>query len=206
MQTRTRRQKQVLDFIEQYIEKHGYEPSYQQIAWHLGVRSKAGVAKHIAALEKLGLLSRRKENGSFCIELNKSQSLSEAVCEIEWLADEEHYTEFEEWQKTPLIVPKFFVGYFTPENLCAFTVKSDAMSEDNIYEGDIALLEKRSFARDGDIVAAHVRKKPILLKRFYRAGADIELRPSNVSFSNLKFPADQVVVKGIFRGILRPLA
>jgi SOS-response transcriptional repressor LexA len=50
--TRTRRQREVLDFIIRYIDNHGYEPSYQLIARELGVSSKAGIAKHIKALEE----------------------------------------------------------------------------------------------------------------------------------------------------------
>ena len=61
MQTRTRRQKEVLDFITRYIDSHGYEPSYQIIARHIGVSSKAGIAKHIRALEAQGCIARRSE-------------------------------------------------------------------------------------------------------------------------------------------------
>ena len=60
MPTRTRRQREVLDFIIRYIDGHGYEPSYQLIARELGVSSKAGIAKHIKALEEQGLLRRRR--------------------------------------------------------------------------------------------------------------------------------------------------
>ncbi|HQU85037.1 MAG TPA: transcriptional repressor LexA [Pyrinomonadaceae bacterium] len=204
MQTRTKRQKQVYDYIKQYIDKHGYEPSYQQIAWHLGVRSKAGVAKHIAALENLGLLSRRKENGSFILDLTNNQVLSDAVCEIEWLDGAIFPDEPEEWQRVPLIVPRFLIGYYHPENLAAMMVFNDSMSHDLIFDGDIAIIEKRSFARDGDIVAAEMSGKNIVIKRFYRNGADIELRPSNDEFTAHRVSADKVIVRGIYRGVLRP--
>lgn len=205
MQTRTKRQKQVYDYIKQYIEKHGYEPSYQQIAWHLGVRSKAGVAKHIAALESQGLLSRRKENGSFNLELSNNQVLSDAVCEIEWLDTDIAAEDVEPWQTVPLILPRFMLGYFLPENLCAFIVKNDALSADSIFESDIVIIEKRPFARDGDIVAAEIKGKHTVLKKFYRDGADIELRPSNPDFAVLRFSADKITIRGIYRGVLRPL-
>lgn len=205
MQTRTKRQKQVYDYIKQYIEKHGYEPSYQQIAWHLGVRSKAGVAKHIAALESQGLINRRNENGSFNLELTNNQVLSDAVCEIEWLDNATANDDAEAWQTVPLILPKFMLGYFLPENLCAYLVKNDAMSGDEIYEGDVAIIERRSFARDGDIVAAQLNGKQTVLKKYYRAGADIELRPSNIDYDTLRFAADKIALHGIFRGVLRPL-
>lgn len=204
MQTRTKRQRQVYDYIKQYIEKHGYEPSYQQIAWHLGVRSKAGVAKHIAALESQGLLSRRKENGSFNLGLTNNQLLSDAVCEIEWLDGANVPDEPEEWQRVPLIVPRFLIGYYHPENLAAMMVFNDSMSNDLIFDGDIAIVEKRPFARDGDIVAAEISAKNIIIKRFYRDGADIELRASNDEFTSHRVSADKVSVRGIFRGVLRP--
>jgi len=51
MLPRTQRQKEVLDYITRFLAKHGYEPSYAQIARHFGVSSKATIAKHIAALE-----------------------------------------------------------------------------------------------------------------------------------------------------------
>lgn len=205
MQTRTKRQRQVYDFIKQYIEKHGYEPSYQQIAWHLGVRSKAGIAKHIAALETQGLISRHNDNGSFKLELANRQVLSDAVCEIEWLEDTAVSDELEPWQKVPLIVPRFFIGNFDKNNLRAMRVPSDALSRDDIFEGDIVFIEKRSFARDGDIVAAEIGSKRTVLKKIYRNGAEIELRPSNDNFAVLCVPADKVRVQGIYRGVLRPL-
>ena len=205
MQTRTKRQKQVYDYIKQYIEKHGYEPSYQQIAWHLGVRSKAGVAKHIAALESQGLISRHNENGSFKLELANRQVISDAVCEIEWLEDIVTAENAAPWQSVPLILPRFMLGYFLPENLRAFMVENDAMSGHDIFEGDVAIVEKRPFARDGDIVAAEIKGERTVLKKIYRSGADIELRPSNDAFEVLRISADKVSVRGIYRGVLRPL-
>ena len=74
MQPRTKRQKEVFDYIKEYIERHGYEPSYQLIAWHLKGKSKAGIAKHIEALEAQGLLTRRRENNSFWLDLRPRRS------------------------------------------------------------------------------------------------------------------------------------
>lgn len=205
MQTRTKRQKQVYDFIKQYIDKHGYEPSYQQIAWHLGVRSKAGVAKHIAALESQGLINRRNDNGSFNLELTNNQVLSDSVCEIEWLDGNVAPDNPEPWQTVPLVLPRFMLGDFLPENLFAFMVRNNAMSGDEIFDGDVAIIERRSFVRDGNIIAAQIGGKQTVLKKYYRAGAEIELRPSNNDYDILKFAADKVTIRGIFRGVLRPL-
>lgn len=206
MQPRTRRQKEVLEFITHFVEKHGYEPSYQQIAWHLGVSSKAGIARHIKCLESQGLITRRRENGSFNLELRSSNEVSEAVCRIEWLDVPIENAFVEDWECETLFVPKFLLGFQTPERLRAFRVPNDSMIEENIREGDVALVEKRSFARDGDIVVALTENKRAVLKQFYREGAKIELRPANSSFVSIMLAADKVSIEGVFRGLLRPFS
>ncbi len=203
MQPRTRRQKEVFDYIKQYVEKHGYEPSYQLIAWHLKVKSKAGVAKHIEALEAQGLLTRRRENGSFWLDLQPPTTIADAVCEIEWLEIPKREM-FEDWEKQPLFVPKFLLGYQEPERLRAFRVTNDAMFDEHIREGDVALVEKRSYARDGDIVVA-LTDNGIVLKQFFREGASVELRPANDQYSTIKLPANKVEILGVYRGLIRPI-
>ena len=204
MQPRTKRQKQVFDYIKQYIENHGYEPSYELIARHLKVASKAGIARHIAALETQGLLTRKRENGSFWLDLQPIETLADAVCEIEWLAIPQTEMFVEEWESQPLYVPKFLLGYQEPERLRAFRVTNDSMFDEHICEGDVALLEKRSYARDGDVIVALTDKR-VVLKRFYRDGASVELRPANERYSIIKLPANKVEILGVYRGLIRPL-
>src|ERR687886_338093 len=82
MQPRTQRQKQILDYITSFIERHGYEPSYAQIARHFGVSSKATIAKHIAALERRGLVSRQRSDGAFGLTVQQEEVDVDATCEV----------------------------------------------------------------------------------------------------------------------------
>ncbi len=205
MQPRTKRQKEILEYISGFIEERGYKPSYQQIAKHFRLASKAAVAKHITALEKQGLISRRRENGSFSLELFPKEAFSDLVCEIEWLELPATLRFLDDFSDETLLVPTFLLGYNKPEKLCAFRVPNDAMLDEHICEGDIALIEKREFARDGDIVLSIVNSDRVILKRLYRDGANVELRPSNEKYETIKVPADKIVIKGIYRGLIRPL-
>lgn len=204
MQPRTKRQREVFDYITQYIEKHGYNPSYQQIARSLKLSSKAGIAKHIKALETQGLVTRIRENGNFNLELRPPNLVEEAVCEIEWLSSPRAESFIEDWEHETLYVPKFLLGHYSPADMRAFRAPNDSMLEENIREGDVVLVEKRSFARDGDIVAALTENKRTVLKKFFRLGAKIELRPANQNYQPILLPADKVSVLGIFRSLLRP--
>jgi repressor LexA len=205
MQPRTKRQKEILEYISTFIETRGYKPSYQQIAKHFRLASKAAVAKHITALEKQGLISRRRENGSFSLELFPKEAISDLVCEIEWLELPETLRFLDDFSDETLLVPTFLLGFNKPEKLSAFRVQNDSMLDEHICEGDIALIEKRGFARDGDIVVSIINRDRIILKRLYRDGANVELRPSNEKYETIKIPADKIEIKGIYRGLIRPL-
>lgn len=206
MQPRTKRQREVFDYIVQYVERHGYHPSYLQIARSLKLSSKAGIAKHIKALETQGLITRIRENGNFNLELSPPNLIESAVCEIEWLHSPSADAFVEEWENEPLYIPKFLLDDYLPGNIRAFRAPNDSMLDENICEGDVILIEKRSFARDGDIVAALTENKKTVLKKIFRVGAKIELRPANQNYQPIILPADKVAVLGIFRSLLRPSA
>lgn len=209
MQTpRTKRQREIYDYIKNFIENRGYEPSYQQIAKHFHIASKSAIAKHIAALEQQKLLIRSRENGSFSLQLasqkrSQNGNSNDAVCEIEWL--EIPKDESEDFDDEPLFVPTLMLGATLPGKLRAFRVSNDAMLGKNIREGDIVLIEEKPFPRDGECVAAIIDNKEAVLKTFYRSGANVELRPSNEEYETIQMPADQIEIKGIYRGLLRPL-
>lgn len=204
MYPRTKRQREILDYIDSFISERGYIPSYQQIARHFHIRSKSAVAKHIAALEEQGLLSRYRDNGSFRLEIIQPEAVAEAIYEIGWLEFPFQDTAAEDFEKKPLYVPKFLIGDAEKGEFFAFLIRTDAMIEECIREGDIALIENRSYARDGDIVIALIEKQKITVRKFFRKGAEFELQTANPAYESFSLSAEKVEIKGIFRGLLRP--
>ena len=205
MHPRTKRQKEILEYITGFIETRGYKPSYQQIAKHFNLASKAAVAKHIESLEKQGLISRRRDNGSFSLQLQPKEAATELVCEINWLDVPRSSLALDDYLEESVLVPAFMLGFYRPDRLNAFLVQNDSMIEEQIREGDIAIVERRSFARDGDIVVAMIDGSRAVMKRIYRQGANVELRPANNNYETIRRDADQVEILAIYRGILRPL-
>ena len=205
MQTRTRRQREVFDFIVRYIDNHGHEPSYQAIARSFGLRSKAGIAKHVRALEEQGLLTRRNENGGFSIDIKRDSGIEVAGSELHWLDVPLAEEPREDWELLPLIVPRFMIGHRSADRVFAYRITDSGMSGSNICEGDIALVEERAFARDGESVVAVIRKKTSMFREYYRDGPHVELRPTNSEMVSVFEAADKVDVRGVFRGLLRPV-
>ncbi|HEX8455860.1 MAG TPA: transcriptional repressor LexA [Pyrinomonadaceae bacterium] len=207
MQPRTQRQKEIFDYIQRFIERHGYEPSYAQIARHFGISSKATIAKHIEALEKRGLLARSHTNGSFGLNVNVEEAAGDRLCEVRLLgrvAAGAPLETVDDGAET-IGVPRFLLGRVRPERVYALRVSGDSMIDEHICDGDIALIENRVDARDGEIVVALVKNSRATLKRLHRFGREVELRPANSNLEPIRLPASEVQVQGIFRGLLRPV-
>jgi repressor LexA len=213
---RTQRQKQVLDYIIRFLERRGYTPSYAQIANHLGVKSRATVHKHIKALVRLKLISIRDENGMFRITVMADSApevaptpvpvlpFPELLCEVRYegrIAAGQPIEVVED--DMTIAMPRFMLGNLRPEKAYALKIVGDSMIDDHICDGDIALIEQRTEAHDGEIVVALIDETHATLKRLFRHGSEIELRPANSDHAPLRIPAGQVRIQGIFRGLIR---
>ena len=207
MQPRTQRQKEILEYITRFIARHGYEPSYAQIARYFGVSSKATIAKHIEALERRGLLVRRRTDGAFGLSVQVEETAGDATCEVPLLGRVAAGTPLDTFEEAETItVPRFLFGRVRPSHIYALRVTGDSMIDEHICDGDIALIENRVEAREGEIVVALVDGSRATLKRLHRMGTEVELRPANSQLAPIRLHASRVAVQGIFRGLLRPAA
>lgn len=202
-QPRTQRQREILDYIVRFIERHGYEPSYAQIARHFGLSSKATIAKHVAALESRGLLQRERNLGG-AFSLNIDEKIDGQIYDVPLLGRIAAGAPIESvGESETLQVPRFLLGRTRAQEIYALRVVGDSMIDEHICDGDIALIENRTDARAGEIVVALIDGEQATLKRFYPKGTSVELRPANSNLEPMKLAANRVVVQGIFRGLLR---
>jgi repressor LexA len=199
---RTQRQKEVFDYLVSFLQRRGYIPTYAQIAKHLGVKSRATVAKHIKALAKLNLITIHEE--PFGIIINQQ---AVPPSDLFWEVPLAGF--IAAGQPIELVatgdtisVPSFMLGR-NPERVFAAHVQGDSMIDEHICDGDIALIEKRDVANNGEIVMVLVNENDATLKRIYKHGSEIELRPSNPQHESIRVHASNVRVQGIFRGLLR---
>ena len=205
MLPRTQRQKEILDYIIRFLAKHGHQPSYAQIARHFGVSSKATIAKHIAALEKRGLIKREHDEDSFTLDVNLQDAPANSICTVNLVGEIAAGVPIDAIENIETIaVPRFLLGRVRPDRIYALRVKGDSMIDEHICDGDIALIESRNEARDGEIVVALIDRARATLKRAFRFGDEVELRPSNAHLQPMRVHASRVEIQGIFRGLMRP--
>lgn len=196
-----RRQKQILSFIKQYIDKYGYSPTLGEIAEAIGVSSLATVHEHLQALSTKGVI-KRFEGAVRGIEV-LDQKISSALQGVElpilgFIAAGQPIMTYTDPEASVKVSPSMLSG---KKRSYVLQVKGDSMIEDGILDGDHVIIEEQNDARDGDIVVALLDNGLATLKRFFKEPTRIRLEPANSAMSPIY--ATDVKIQGKCVGVIR---
>lgn len=195
----TRRQKQIFDYIKEFIVANGYSPSLEEIGRHFGLSSVATVHKHVTNLVRKGLL-RRSWNQNRSIEVVDEEQAPRAV-DIPLLGHIPAGRPVDAGtDRESLSVPSWMVG---AGRTYALKVAGDSMVDEHIRDGDYVIVEERRSADDGQLVLALIHGEDVTLKKLYAEGEQVRLQPANRRFDPVVVPADRLEVRGIVRGVVR---
>lgn len=200
----TKRQRELYDFIADFVARNGYSPSFEEIGQGLGLSSLATVHKHVTNLEKKGLL-KRDYNRSRSIDLLPPRgALKKAIApppqELPLLGRIAAGRPVEALEHPQTIS----LGDFTrSKDVFVLEVRGDSMIDEHILDGDYILVEKTQVGRNGEIVVALVDGMETTLKRIYKEGENIRLQPSNVNLQPIVVPSSAVQIQGRVIGVLR---
>lgn len=197
----TKRQRQMLEAIQKFIEENGYSPTLEEIGKMMGLSSPATVHKHLQNLEAKGQI-RRIHNHSRALELTGSTPYARGPATLQLLGSVAAGFPIEAVAESETIeVPSALLG---SKECYALRVRGDSMIEDGIHDGDVIVVERRERAEAGQTVVALVNGEEATVKRFYREGSDrIRLQPANSTMEPMYFPQDTVRVQGVVVGLLR---
>ena len=216
----TKRQFQVLAFLDSFIQRNGYCPSFDEIGRNLKVASLATVHKHIGTLEKKGFI-RRGYNRSRSIEilnrmplegvkpgLLRSQLAGETSppsqgrsLELPLLGCIAAGRPLEALASNETLSLRDFVG---KENVYVLKVKGESMIEDHICEGDFVVVESVTSAENGDTIVALIDNEEATLKKFYREKNNtVRLQPANASMEPIFVNEKDLKIQGRVIGVLR---
>ncbi|MBE1526036.1 repressor LexA [Sphingopyxis sp. OAS728] len=220
----TAKQHELLHFIQERLDSSGISPSFEEMKEALGLKSKSGIHRLISALEERGFL-RRLPNRARALEVlkvpeaAKAAPVRENVVPLRKAAPAMRPIAANDIIEVPLhgkIAAGVPIEAFEDHNNLAvpaallgsgehyaLEVSGDSMVEAGIFDGDYALIQKASTAREGDIVVALVDGQDATLKYFRREGQMIRLDPANSAYEPQRYPADRVIVQGRLSGLLR---
>jgi len=218
----TRKQHELIRFIQQRLEESGVSPSFEEMKEALDLKSKSGVHRLISALEERGFI-RRLPNRARALEvLRQPDDVSKVVArtapkvtaparvtpppandvvEIPLHGRIAAGVPIEAIEHHAMLpVPAALLG--AGEHY-ALEVSGDSMVEAGILDGDYALIRRTDVARDGEIVVALVRGEEATLKFLRREGGMVRLDPANPAYQPQFYQPAEVQVQGKLAGLLR---
>lgn len=206
----TRRQREVFDFIKDFIEKNNYSPSLEEVAKGMGLSSLATVHKHLSNLSEKGLIRRHWNRGrgiEICCDLNTPRivQMELEACyaiPIRGTVAAGQPLDVEEDDLTErLSVPSDLVR--NAEETFVLRVRGDSMIEEGIQEGDFIICERQNQARNGQVVVALVNGHETTVKYIYHEGDSVRLQPANPYMAPIYVKAADVQVQGVVIGLVR---
>ncbi len=196
-----KKQRQIVEYLSQYIQKFGYSPTLSEIAQVIGVSALSTVCGHLDVLEKKKVI-RRYKGALRGIELLKSDSdpLEKGI-ELSILGfiaagkPIEPYTD----PNATAIVPQHMVS--GKKRAFVLHVKGESMIEEGILDGDYIVVEEQNEAKNGDVVVAILENGFATLKKFYREPTRIRLEPANSKMKPIF--TNNVTIQGRAVGVIR---
>ena len=209
----TRKQRELLMFLEEKISQSGVTPSFEEMKQKVGLKSKSGIHRLISALEDRGFIKKLPFKAR-AIEILKLPNIKQRPL------DEK--TEIIDNQVVELpIVGRIAAGlpieaiesgentFYVPKVLAKgsdsfiLEVKGDSMIDAGINDGDFAIIKKQNTANNGDIAVALTNENEATLKRFRKRGDTIALEAANELFETRIYSAGQINIQGILIGLIR---
>jgi repressor LexA len=195
----TKRQREILDYLNEFIQNHGYAPSLEEIGRRFNLSSLATVHKHLSNLQEKGFI-RRAWNRSRSVELVPTRGGGRAV-ELPLLGFVAAGSPIEAVAGNETIaVPETLAG---KRDSYVLRVKGDSMIDEQIRDGDFVIVEDRKTADNGEMVIALVSGTDVTLKKFYRENGRVRLQPANPAMQPIMVEPDRVQVQGVVVGVMR---
>ena len=199
MQPLTKRQREILNYLSEFIEDRGYAPSLDEIGRRFGLSSLATVHKHLTNLQEKGFI-RRAWNRSRSVELVPTPFGGRAI-DLPLLGYVAAGTPIEAVVTNETVtVPEDLVGQ---RDTYALRVRGSSMIDEHIRDGDLVVVEDRKTVRDGEMVIALLDGSDVTLKKFYRENGHIRLQPANDAIAPIVVESDAVQVQGVVVGVIR---
>jgi repressor LexA len=198
----TKRQKEILIFIQRYSDAHGYPPSVREIGQALGLTSSSTVHSHLSALEKKGYL-RRDPSKPRALEILRDERevpakkivsvpvVGQITAGLPILAQQN----IEDYFPLP-------VDFVRAEDCFILKVRGDSMIGAGIFDGDLLVVRRQPTARDGDIVVARMEDEATV-KTFYRDGDRVRLQPENPRLEPIF--TRELAIEGVAFAVIRRL-
>ena len=214
----TSKQLQLLNFLRKSFKNNKISPSFEEMKIALGLKSKSGIHRLVSALEERGFIKRlhNKARAIKIINQNEEENVHDKrIYNKNILPEFDTAKNVKIFGKiaagTPIEAIENPEGYMSiPSEMIkntnqhyALKVSGESMVDAGILDGDIAVLEKTEYVKNGDIVVALIDSQEATLKRIRKKSNAIALEPANKNFETRIFGPKRITIQGKLVGIIR---
>ena len=198
----------IQDFIQQFIQDNGHSPTLREIGDGVAIKSKGTVHRYVTALKNKGVLQHNERqwrglsvtNSAYHSISNPSTYVNNSLPFLGRIAAGQPIEAVADI--TSININDMLIG--AGEGRYMLQVKGDSMVELGILDGDMVVIERRDYAKNGDIVVALIDEQDATLKRFHQEqNGEVLLIPANATLTAQQYSADRVRIQGILVGQMR---
>ena len=201
MKDLTKKQKEIVDFIEDFHQKKGYAPAYRDIMAHFQFLSPGSVYNYAKTLKKKGILPNEKYTRATILKTKEPPAPIRAdVVDIPFIGYLTLGFPIETFPQTQsMAAPASMVH--DPERTYILQAKDCDLSDESIVEGDLLLVEARQDALAGEIIVGLIHQHDTIVKRFYPEGAYVRLEGSRLQSAAQILKAEDLMIQGVLVGL-----
>ncbi len=203
MNTLTRRQREIFNFLRDNSEDFSRPPSLDELCSALGMASRGSMYKHIMALIKAGLVEPFTGNKQGGVRLSIQAQSDDEI-------EEQGLPFIGSIAAGMPIAALTTINYMmvpdalkTNKPCYVLQVKGESMIEAGIFDGDWVVIEQRDYASNGEIVVALIEDSEATLKYIEQSAEQVLLLPANANMSALSYHPEQVAIQGVLVGQMR---
>lgn len=196
------RQREILDFIVQFIQRYRFAPSLKDIAKAMNLNSLATVHEHIEILVRKGVLKKtgtRRNRGLEIVDKKlANMDMGVQLPILGFIAAGKPIEPFSDPNAFINVAPSMVSG---KKRAYVLQVRGDSMVEDGILDGDYVIVEEKHEVHNGDIVVALLENGLATLKKFFKEATRIRLEPANAKMAPIY--TTEVKIQGKVIGLIR---
>ena len=194
----TRRQKEILDYVNKHVDDNGYAPTLKEIGAWFGLSSPATVYNHIELLVQKGYLRKTPHQGRG-IELVDGEPVR--TVEIPVLGQISAARLIQ--ATTPGEIVNLPPDFVTRKAIYALRVRGNSMIDEQVCDNDLIIVEDRTTPEGGELVLALLEDKNVFLRKYYPEGQRVRLQPTNSAADAWLVDKEAVRVRGVVVGLMR---
>jgi len=197
MQTLTKKQKRVFNFINDYREENGISPTIEEIRREMKLKAVSTIHEHIDTLKRKGFLLKNMNSTRSIVPKKKIRTIIDIPI-VGKIAAGHPIEAIEDFQET---IPVLNPAIKNSRDYYALRVVGNSMIGEGIFDGDTVIIRKQNTAENGETVVALLDDNEATLKKIYRVPGGFKLQPANPTIP--AFTVKQLVVQGKVISVMR---